>query len=548
MCRGTGYIVKDELYGDFNMSKSRTFSIYLLKEGYTSENSLKNEHNMGEAVKASNLPDNAVLYIQDNTPVPPWWKNYWGISKDLNQSLKGAIVFIGIDCKNYALTFGHTYHNLKDESYEYDFGLKTTLNALDPEKIKSTDILQPENAKRERIQSPTSSDLTFFDFNKDESIIKKLTGSVKEEYKDLLSNITGASNLRVSSKVSANEIVNLCREIYEIYKKDDFKTTFPDLQNISPVKDPEQIGELDKKIVEAFHNNSIELVLAIPEIMDHSNSFQIKYSGCGRTNDVYNDVYISHYRDYLESHGIKSIDISILKKHNLNIENENGYKRCSYTIYKSLLFDCENKGEYFHLCEGHWYKINTDYMQKIIGFLDSYFVEHDVLKECHKKREDEYNIDVSENNPQYICLDKTNISPKGQYQVEPCDLYTVFNDTATLIHIKISTRSSSLSHLFNQGINSVELLRSESESKEKLKKLLKNDKEFIKPLISGKYNVIYGIISAKDMGKKSLNLPIFSRISLARVLKGLIVMGIDSSVVLIKDKVDRKKKKEISEE
>ena len=152
--------------------------------------------------------------------------------------MKGAIVFLPVKDRVFALTFGHTYHSLKEESYEYDFGLRTTLNVLDSEKIKSTDILQPENAKRERIQSPVGSNLTFFDFNKDESIIKRLTGAVKEEYKGILSNVTGANNLRVTSKVTSSEIVGLCEKVLDIYRKDDYKKTFPDVCNVSPIKDP----------------------------------------------------------------------------------------------------------------------------------------------------------------------------------------------------------------------------------------------------------------------------------------------------------------------
>lgn len=75
-----------------------------------------------------------------------------------------------------------------------------TLNSLDPSKLKSTDILNPDNAKRLRMQSPTVSDLTFFDFDRDSSILKKLTGVVREDYSDIFTNATGASNLKISSK------------------------------------------------------------------------------------------------------------------------------------------------------------------------------------------------------------------------------------------------------------------------------------------------------------------------------------------------------------
>lgn len=522
------------------MAKSRSFSIFLLKHGYYADNSLKEDHVLGDSITdASALPEGATLFIMDKAPTPAWWKEYWGIQQNLQQTLKGAIVFLFIDERCFAITFGHTYHNLKESCYEYDFGLRTTLNALDPEKIKSTDILQPENAKRERIQSPIASDLTFFDFNKDESIVKRLTGAVKEEYKNILTNITGASSLKISSKVVAQEIPTLCRQLLEIYNKEDFKQSFPDIQNIIPVKDPSLLNVLNGKLMDAFENESIELVLTIPEIIDHSDYFHIKYTGAGRDDSSYDEVYIIHYRQYLQNKKIEEVTLDLLKSHKLNVKDENGANKHTFSIYKCILFDCEHNSQHYHLCEGEWYRIEKDYIQKLKTALDPIFIEHDLLSECNKKREDNFNSYVASNNVGVICLDKKNISPSGQSQVEPCDLYRVNEDIAELIHIKISTRSSSLSHLFNQGLNSLELLRLNSESKDKLKDLL-SDTFLHSPIDENKYAIVYGIVTAKDKSKKSDNLPIFSRISLLRTMNSLQLMGVHGSVVLIKDNVDRK--------
>jgi len=131
-------------YNSKAMAKSRHFSIYLLKDGYNAQNTLKDGHSLGEPLTdVQNLPATARLYLSDNPPIEPWWRSYWGINRDLTQASKGAIVFLPVNNKCFVLTFGHTYHNLKNEAYEYDFGLRATLNAIDPDKIKATDIFQP---------------------------------------------------------------------------------------------------------------------------------------------------------------------------------------------------------------------------------------------------------------------------------------------------------------------------------------------------------------------------------------------------------------------
>lgn len=345
--------------------------------------------------------------------------------------------------------------------------------------------------------------------------------------------------MKVSSKVSANYVSQLCSQLLEIYNKEDFKETFPNIQNIIPVNDPSILEKLNDKLINAFHTNDIELVMSIPEIIEHDISSNFEFSGAGKDKRVYEDVYIKYYRQYLVHRNVTSITIDNLRLHKLNIQDENGNNKQSFNIYKCLIFDCDLDDMHYHLCEGEWYQIEKDYIQRLKIELDSAFQENDLFMDCHLKREDEYNNYIASTNNDIICLDNKNIAPAGYSQVEPCDLFNVKNNIAQLIHVKISTRSSTLSHLFNQGLNSVELLRLHDESKNKLKAFLGNEEHHL-VIERGNYAVIFGIITAKDRLKKSDNLPIFSRISLARTMNALKLMGIQGSVVFIKDIFDRK--------
>ena len=525
------------------MAKSRGFSIYLLKEAFSPENALKEDSDL-ELIEEdnTNLPERAVMYIADRPGGPPWWKGYWGVNRNLHQMQKGALVFLPVDSRWVALAFGMTHHQLNDNSYEYDFGLRTTLNALDPSKIKSTDVLQPENAKRQRIQSPRASNLNFFDIRYDESIIKKLTGSVKEDYSELFKSVTGASSLRISSKLPPYEITGLCRTLIDIYGKDDYIETFPDIRNIEPVKDPDKLEQLNAKLLDAFANAPVDLVLTIPAIIDYSESFKIKYSGAGRSRLEFNDVFILGYREYLQEQRIDQIeDISVFNRHHMLVMDENYDVIQKYNIYKSFLFDCELNEESYHLCDGEWYFIETNFIQKLEDSLNPIFVDHHrFLHECNEAKEDAYNNSVKDANEDVFCLDKKSIAPRGQYQVEPCDLISIIDDKVHLIHVKVSTRSSSLSHLFNQGVNSVELLRMELQARDKLKELVENNVQICSLIDRDAFHVTYGIITKKGADSRSKNLPIFSRISLLRAITSLKLMGISCSVFYIYDRVNRK--------
>ena len=94
------------------MSKSRSFSIYLLKEGFDHLTALREDHALAADYVARALPEAAILYVLDSLPRPPWWKGYFDIQGELNQVNKGALVFLPVGDRCFALSFGHVAHNL----------------------------------------------------------------------------------------------------------------------------------------------------------------------------------------------------------------------------------------------------------------------------------------------------------------------------------------------------------------------------------------------------------------------------------------------------
>ena len=530
------------------MAKTRSFSIFLLKDDATPDNALKDVKD-GNALKANaaanNLPEGARFFLLDKLPNPPWWKAYFDVNQDLLQGSKGALVFVPASDRWFALTFGHVYHNLKDTSYEYDFGLRITLNCVDPVMLKSTDVLEPSGAKRQRTQLPTVGDLTFFDVDTDSTILKSLTGKVKAEHKEVFKSATGSRNIRISSEAAPNELIGLCEKLYALYQEETYKTAFPDIQNIAPVRDPVTIENLNGRLLEAFREKDDGLSLSVPEIVDHGDGIWGTFTGA-RAGKVYDDIFIDQYYEYLEDKnvGLNTIGIDVLKRHQLALTNEDGSQiRNKYSILKCLIFDTtlENGTQSYHLCEEHWYLIDADYIARLKTYLDP-LCGDTTLPDFNHANEGEYNIAAAAAENGRVCMDKKSITPKGQKAVEPCDIYEVADNKAVLHHVKISTLSAQLSHLFNQGINSVNLIRSESESLEKMKALAGDglaDAEkakLIAPLENDKYRIVYDIVTHKDKAQKSLNLTLFSRISLMRCMKEFKRMGIEAEYCFIPNK------------
>ena len=172
--------------------KSKTFTIYLLNEGVKPTDALVNLDLLECESGATAIPKDAHLYLTKDKTNNPWWKDNLGIKHNLKQSYPGGILFIPVGKRWFAATYGQSYHHLSSGSSEYDFGLKTALNAVDRKSLRSTDVVNPETAKRERVQAPKNSDLSFFSFDGDSNaILKRITGHVQEQYHDIFSCVTG---------------------------------------------------------------------------------------------------------------------------------------------------------------------------------------------------------------------------------------------------------------------------------------------------------------------------------------------------------------------
>lgn len=530
------------------MGKSNPFSIYLLKSGFDASNSIEDNSELVEITTATQLPTDSRLFVSDNINGQPWWISYFGVpkrEKELPLTSKGGLLFTSHSERCFAMTFGRTHHKIKDEAIEYDFGLRVTLNCVDPKRLNSTDTHDPGTARRQKTQIPNAADLTFFDFDYDSNILKSLTGKVKQDYKHLFRNATGSHSFKFSTKKTADELNEILLALWKLYESEDYLETFPNIRNVSPVSDPQIILKLNDKLLDGLRQKEDNLYLTIPELIDYEGQLRTKFTGFnGRT--TYEEVHLQHYYSYLaeRNKNLNSLTIDDLKSNKVLQLDDNGMVKNRYPLLKCLVFDTKLSGETeqtYHLSEGHWYSVEDDYVIQMRSYLDP-LCNPSNLPDFKHTNEGKYNEDVAKiQSEQFICLDKKNIAPTSMSEIEPCDLYSSTDSKVSFTHIKRSTFSQQLSHLFNQGINSAEAIRMIPASLDRLKILVADANEtssttFVAPSSGDRFHVRYAIITHKNPADKSDNLPFFSRISLMRTLKQLQLMGLGCGYEFIPDK------------
>ena len=523
------------------MSKARNFSVFLMKEGRTVDDLFAEDRVYDGERNLDALPEGASFFLIENAPRSPWWKEYFHVGDDITQQQHGAIFVCPAGGRVFCICFGMVSHYLNDDAYEYDFGLRVTLNSVDPKKLRSTDSIVTGPSMRQRSQVPLDAELTFFDFDHEGDVLKGLVGKVKEEHRHLFNNATGADNLRVSSKAELNELQGLCEGLLALYNSKDFETSFPGLRNIVPIKDPSLTNLLGSELLRALRTQSLDIDLMVPDLINYNSNVYASFIGVGASK-LYEDVYIGRYYEYLSQSNIEiaTLELGMLKKQALCLADDEEKIYQKFSIIKCFVFDIVFDGETYHLRDGQWYKVHSDYISAMKIFLDPMFGDL-ALPDYNDVTEGDYNARVASESDLLMCMDTMSISPVASNTIEPCDIYSVSNGARRFIHVKVSTLSSTLSHLFNQGVNPISLLKTSQYARDALQEIILSSNEKSKDLKSiapndfSKIEVVYAIVSRKVATKKSDNLPLFSRISLMRSLKSLQGMSVTPCYIFIKD-------------
>ena len=312
------------------MAKSHPFSIFLLKPNFDHTRALVDPEHRLTPSQGSKLPANASLFLLDAPPTEPWWKDCFGIQQPLFRAHKGALIFLPVRARTFVLSFGHVHHYLNDESYEHDFGIRRDPQQRRPEQARIADSLEPGAARRRRTQIPSHSNLAALDFDRDTSILKRLTGYTSEDSADLFRHATGSSSLRISIPCDPTSWNALCQRLLDLYTSKTYEEIFPDIQSVTPVRDPKVLDALNVRLIDGLVEDGRRHLPGGPRVYRRPECVACQLLG-RRASLVYDDVYADLYYHYLESHGIdrRALTVEHLKKHRLHL---NGCGRFGYQI------------------------------------------------------------------------------------------------------------------------------------------------------------------------------------------------------------------------
>jgi uncharacterized protein (TIGR04141 family) len=514
-------------------AKAHHLTIRLIKEGLKMESALSLK--LQPYLKKFNLRNgfDGAVYVSESTPKSPKWLDFINKYSDESLELKSvnskAVMFIKIENRIFAITFGQGYYLLSPDSFENDFGLKVALNAIDADKLRSIDAKTiDERTINTRRQTSKLTPFESFGFDVRRDLLRAATGEPRD--RGLAERLTGADGLSICVKFKYEEIADKCKQLLEEYKKETYKKRFSCFDHLRPVKDKNLMVILDNLMLEHIQSKKVEnLFLAPPEIIEFKNCNGFRFSGGGE--EYSKDLKIEDYWKLFKN----PKEISLGDLHGMDvIMDENGFDQ-KWPVYKCLVFEIKNEGDLYVIIEGKWFKISNDFCKDIDDEL-SKIEESDVdlPKANNNEREEDYNKRAAKENGSLVLMDQKNIFfGGGQSKIEVCDLFA----NKKFIHVKKRTSSATLSHLFSQGrISAVNFVHSEI-FRNKVKLIIEKENKAMSHCIpSGRpkfkdFDVVYAIITSVTEKDWRYQIPFFSRLNLVEAYRELTDLGYN---VLIK--------------
>lgn len=469
------------------------------------------------------------LFLKPSEPHPPSWAGFFEgqLPFDVSNSSTSAVFVVPAGDRLFAVVFGYGRTMLQASSYEESFGLRTVLNAVAPERIRTIDATRLESAQQSRIQANQATDIGQFGLDIEQDLVRAVTGELDDNI--LGRRITGRDAVQITAPVRLDGVAEVLQHLLRESSRGDFREKFPWIEHISEVKDKQALGRLDESLASMVRDRNFDHVwLAVPELIEWARIDHFKYALSKSAVQFPFDLHLNDFLSIVQN--VRLTDVALLRERKaFAISSDSGIAAYDWPIYKCLYAEIKDGKNRFVLTGGKWYRIATDFVSTLEQDVAQIPVSRLVLPAYSHKDEAEYNKHVAGQHG-FALMDRKNIRFRGRATpVEFCDLFTREHE---LIHVKRYASSSQMSHLFAQGTVSAELFAQEPDFRRQVNKKLPSDfrVDSKRNPRTGEYTVVFGIVSKSA---KPLELPIFSKITLRNATRRLGGLGFGAHILKI---------------
>ncbi len=503
--------------------KALSLSIYLIKTGVEEQNVFRSRTGLSNHAVSEDGQRMGRVFVKRSDERPPSWTRLFAgrVSPTLGAVLSknaSALWLIPIGGRLFACAFGYGRMLLDPAVSEEDFGLKVTLNCVDPTKVHSIDRTTLDTISRHsQIQASHLAPIGEFGLDVEQDILQAVTGEPSDT--SLGKKLSGKDALHASVVTDFRDLPTLFERYLALYQSDRYREFFAFVDHIRLIKDPRRIESLNAALVERLRTQNAErLWLSIPEAIEWRKVDHFRYRP-SRQRGQYNDLHFSQLAS--EINNVNEVDVDVLRHIRVEaIAADNGMAIYDWQLFKCLNHEVVDGNRTYVLNNGKWYEVASDFATAVADTCQSVRPSASNLPEYQDRGEAAYNVRVAASDPSHFvsCDRNVVVFPSGPSRIEFCDLYT---DARELIFVKRYADSSVLSHLFAQGVVSAETFRRERRFRELINRNLPATHQLdveIDNMTPQNLTITFAVISESARPLHE-SLPFFSKVNLRNAVK-----------------------------
>jgi uncharacterized protein (TIGR04141 family) len=518
--------------------KQQKLTVALLKDGLGAGDALRGADAL-TSYAVSVLANEPSLYLKATPPHPPRWLGYLhqhvsGGLPDLYTASSAAVLFVRASDRLFAFTFGQGRHLLDPNSVEPDFGLRVVLNTVAPDQLKSVDSKTiDETTMHTRRDVSRDSSLAAFGLDVSRDLVRAVTGRPQDPV--FGPRLTGADSLGLHTRAAVPELPELASRLLEAYEDDSYKTYFDFIDYLRPERSLERVQELEEKLLEALNSRQLaDIHLAAPEPLDWLDVDGFRFSTQESEDEPQSDPRITIY---LDSRAGEEISIPLLKGDRMDaLRASDGEPYSTWPVLRCIVYEAEVDGQLYVLSAGEWFRVTLDFKELVYSYVNGLATFAGLPDADPGTDEGIYNAKAAATLGA-LCLDRKLVYDGGPDRMEICDVLT---REGALIHVKQRGASSTLSHLFTQGLNSGERLLQDPEFRLQAREIIAAEApEFQEVITEARpqpeaHQIVFAVIT-RSVRQTPLTLPFFSLVSLRAAARRLQGYGFDVAVAAVKE-------------
>lgn len=513
-----------------------------IKDIISSQNIINSKYKEYEQAVDSELQFPCCAWIQNNKKSKPKWLKFlspaFSFSNTLmiNQS-NSFILGISVCNRVFAVTFGYAFSALNRENIETDFGLRVTLNAVNPDELDTVDA-RTIDLKTKQTKTHLNMGSNFSEFGLQTNIdwLKSVRGFTNID--QFMGKIQGSDSIRINWKDNISSLNKLCEKLLELYQSTNYKESFGFIDHLCKIsKDDPLIKDLKKEVLLMISREEREsIAVAYPEIPQPKTSkYRIIGEAKDRARSEVEEIDMDAFYDYILSYRNANDDQlpKFEKTYVYELDDDGNYSSDRKSLWSYIVAQINYDSRTYILSLGEFFKIDNDYVNELrekIAKIEDISDFLDLPEWTKGLKEGTYNLYLSQNR-KWLLLDRKMFSFKNNFnKIECADILT---DSQDFIHVKSMTSSATMSHLFAQGLVSADLLRRVTEYKTELAEKFKDEYGF--EYNDGRGRVVYAIGTDKE-GPIADSLFFFSMVHLAQAVDRLKSMNWPVAICKIKRK------------